>query len=75
MCIPHGATGSKDSGYIVTKPKKHIEKVSQNIFEKGDPDFVDERKIDDKKSGLRKSFFGSLFTDWPSQTIIYFRMI
>ena len=61
MCIPHGATGSKDSGYIDTKPKKHINKVSQDIFEKGDPNFVDERHQVDKKDEDKKSFFDSLF--------------
>lgn len=43
MCIPHGAARSKDNGYVTTKPKKHVERVSQEQFEKGDPDFVDER--------------------------------
>ena len=43
MCIPHGAMGSRDSGYVDDKPTKHVEKVSQREFEKGDPDFVDER--------------------------------
>ena len=43
MCIPHGAMGSKDNGFIEDKPKKHIQRVSQQEFEKGDPGFVDER--------------------------------
>lgn len=43
MCIPHGAPRLKESGYIKTKPKKHVERVSAEEFEKGDPDFVDER--------------------------------
>ena len=44
MCIPHGATGSKSNGFVKEdKPKKHIQRVSQKEFEKGDPDFVDER--------------------------------
>jgi len=43
MCIPHGAMGSKESAYVDDKPTKHVEKVSQREFEKGDPDFVDER--------------------------------
>ncbi|HIP19572.1 MAG TPA: hypothetical protein EYG70_00440 [Sulfurimonas sp.] len=44
MCIPHGATGSKSNGFVKEdKPKKHIKRVSQREFEKGDPDFVDER--------------------------------
>lgn len=60
MCIPHGASISKDNGYVEKKPKKHIAKVSQDIFEKGDPNFVDERvEKDEPKS--KKSIFGSLF--------------
>jgi len=44
MCIPHGATRSKDNGFVKEdKPKKHITRVSQREFEKGDPNFVDER--------------------------------
>jgi len=44
MCIPHGAMGSKSNGFVKEdKPKKHIQRVSQREFEKGDPDFVDER--------------------------------
>ena len=44
MCMPHsrpasGTTTIKDK----SKPKKHIAKVSAEQFEKGDPDFVDER--------------------------------
>jgi len=62
MCIPHGAMGSKDSGYIETKPKKHIERVSQREFEKGDPDFVDERTsvYEPKK---KESFLESLMKE------------
>ena len=62
MCIPHCALTSKDSGYIETKPKKHIKKVSQQIFEKGDPDFVDERHLEEEEAEEKKSFFSSLFT-------------
>ena len=62
MCIPHGAMGSKDNGYVKeAKPKKHIKRVSQREFEKGDPDFVDERtsKYTPKKKG---SFFDNFFS-------------
>ena len=39
MCIPHGALGSQSNGFVKEeKPKKHIQKVSQSQFEKGDPD-------------------------------------
>ena len=63
MCIPHGATGKKDNGYIEIKPKKHIEKVSQTVFESGDPDFIDERTSLHIKPKEKKSFFSSLFDD------------
>lgn len=43
MCIPHGASVGKDSGYVEEKPKKHVEPVSKEQFEKGDPDFADKR--------------------------------
>jgi len=44
MCIPHGATGSKSNGFVKEdKPKKHIQRVSKSLFEKGDPNFIDER--------------------------------
>ncbi|MDA3908214.1 MAG: hypothetical protein PF437_03935 [Sulfurimonas sp.] len=63
MCIPHGSGGKKDSGYIDIKPKKHVEKVSQEVFEKGDPNFVDERKNVYKKTEVKKSFLSSLLDD------------
>jgi len=44
MCIPYGATGIKSHKTVKKdRPKKHIERVSQREFEKGDPNFVDER--------------------------------
>ncbi len=44
MCIPRGVMGTKSNGFIKEdKPKKHIQRVSQREFEKGNPDFVDER--------------------------------
>ena len=44
MCIPHGATITKDSGFVKKeRPKKHVKRVSQDAFDHGDPDFVDER--------------------------------
>jgi len=61
MCIPHGAMGGKDNGFVKEdKPKKHIARVSQDMFEKGDPDFIDERTstyIPKKKSSLFSSLF------------------
>jgi len=61
MCIPHGATGKKSNGFVQEdKPKKHIKRVSQNEFEKGNPDFIDERTsaYEPKK---KDSLFSSLF--------------
>ena len=57
MCMPHsrpasGSTTIKDK----SRPKKHIAKVSQEQFEKGDPDFVDER-IAPYVAKEKKSFF------------------
>jgi len=62
MCIPHGAPRTSNSGFIKEKkPAKHIKRVSQREFEKGDPDFVDERTstYEPKKKG---SFFDDLFS-------------
>lgn len=63
MCIPHGATGSKSNGFIKKeRPKKSIKKVSTEQFEKGDPDFIDERtSAYEPKS--KKSFFSALFDE------------
>ncbi|MFT5660106.1 MAG: hypothetical protein ACI9TV_000746 [Sulfurimonas sp.] len=61
MCIPHGGVGGKSNGFVKEeKPKKHITGVSQSEFEKGDPDFIDERtsEYEPKK---KESFFSSLF--------------
>lgn len=42
------------------KPHKHIKRISQAEFEKGDPDFVDERtKCDLPKK--KETFLSSLF--------------
>ena len=63
MCIPHGASGSKSNGFVKEeRPKKHIQRVSKEQFEKGDPDFVDERvvpyELESKKAGFFSSIFG-----------------
>lgn len=61
MCIPHGATGGKSNGFEKKeKPKKHIQRVSQSQFEKGDPDFIDERTSQDEEK-QKDSFLSSLF--------------
>ncbi|MFT5659725.1 MAG: hypothetical protein ACI9TV_000347 [Sulfurimonas sp.] len=44
------------------KEKKHIVPVSENEFEHGDPDFVDER-VPAHKLKEEKSFLSSLFED------------
>ena len=62
MCIPHGATRTTSNGFVKEKkPAKHIKKVSKREFEKGDPDFVDERTshYTPKKKG---SFFDNFFS-------------
>jgi hypothetical protein len=62
MCIPHGAPRTSNNGFVKEKkPAKHIKRVSQREFEKGDPDFVDERTstYEPKKKG---SFFDDLFS-------------
>ena len=62
MCIPHGAARSKSNGFVKKeRPVKSIKRVSQDQFEKGDPDFVDERTSPyepKKKEGLFSSLFG-----------------
>ena len=63
MCIPHGAMASKDSGYVEEKVKKHVERVSQAQFEKGDPDFIDERTTAYEPKKKRESFLDSLIKD------------
>ncbi len=61
MCIPHGATTSKSNGYVEEKPKKSVKRVSQEQFEHGDPDFIDERVKKDepkKKSSIFEKVLG-----------------
>ena len=61
MCIPHGAMGSKSNGFVKEeRPKKHIQRVSKDQFEKGDPDFIDERTslYEPKK---KETFLSGLF--------------
>ena len=46
MCIPHGATQHLNSGGRIKRERdtaKTIAKVSKDQFEKGDPNFKDER--------------------------------
>ncbi|MEJ2372287.1 MAG: hypothetical protein P8Y22_04740 [Sulfurimonas sp.] len=60
MCIPHGTSTIKGEITIKDKPKKHIDKPSKNMFEKGDPNFVDERTKPSKET-KKEGFFSSLF--------------
>ena len=61
MCIPHGATGTVSNGFVKKdKPQKSIKRVSQDQFEKCDPNFVDER-TKAYKPKEEKSFLASLF--------------
>ncbi len=60
MCIPHGATGTVSNSFVKeSRQQKSIKKVSQEKFEKGDPDFMDERTkpYEPKK---KESFLDSL---------------
>ena len=61
MCIPHGVMGGKDNGFVKEdKPKKPILRVSQKEFEKGDPDFIDERTSGYTPKKKKESFWDSL---------------
>lgn len=60
MCIPHGMSTTVNNGFVKkSKTHKSIKRVSQEQFEKGDPNFVDERK-EVYKPKKEKSFFESL---------------
>ena len=44
MCVPHGSKLLNTGKTLkIEKRRKKISKMSDGIFEKGDPDFVDER--------------------------------
>lgn len=60
MCIPHGIPNPNSSFTLKEKKVKHIEKVSKKIFEKGDPNFVDER-TKTYKPKKKEGFFSWLF--------------
>lgn len=61
MCIPHNIMHPIDYRVIKEKkPKKHIQKPSKEMLEKGDPDFVDERTSSykpKKKGSFLNDFF------------------
>lgn len=60
MCIPHGATGSSDSGYIEEEtPKKKLHKLPKAIFEHGDPSY-DGVVLEYRKPAIKKNFFEKL---------------
>ena len=64
MCIPHGMQATKQTPSSIRKEKtqkKHIQMVSKDLFEHGDPDFVDERKtpyVPKKKKSWLENLFG-----------------
>ena len=63
MCIPHGATGTKSNGFVKkSRPIKHVSRVSQDEFEKGDPSFIDER-VSEYVPKKKESFIDKLFKD------------
>lgn len=49
---------------VIKHAKHHVKKISQTIYEKGDPNFVDERKK--SQSPKEESFFDSLFNFWKT---------
>lgn len=62
MCIPHAPTAPVGGGYVKKeRAKREVKKVSQREFEKGDPNFVDERKKTQKSEENEESFLSSLF--------------
>ena len=64
MCIPHGVVGAKSNGFVKEdKPRKPIVRVSQQEFEKGDPDFIDERTIAYEPKVKKLSFLEALLKD------------
>ncbi|MBD3823348.1 MAG: hypothetical protein IE916_02425 [Epsilonproteobacteria bacterium] len=63
MCIPHGMAATTSNGFEKKeRPKKHIERVSKEIFEKGDPNFVDERINKEEPQEEKKGFLASIFS-------------
>jgi len=46
---------------IRERAKHHIQKVSKLIYEKGDPDFVDERKKEEPKEESFLDYFFNFF--------------
>ena len=63
MCIPHGTHTMKQTPSNIRKEKsekKHIEMISKDLFENGDPDFVDERKTP-YMPRKKKSWLANLF--------------
>ncbi len=61
MCIAHSSASRSVSSPVRERkaPKKHIE-FNKDALEKGDPDFIDERKSSYVPKA-KKSFFDNLF--------------
>lgn len=66
MCIPHGATPNLNSGGRIKREKtvqKSLKRVSKHMFEKGDPNFKDERHPHEAEGQeSKKSWLSSLFS-------------
>ena len=63
MCIPHSRAASFTAEKREKKTAaKSLKRVSQEQFEKGDPDFVDERIESSLKKEDKKGFFTALFS-------------
>ncbi len=60
MCIPHVPAGISTHS-IKVKEKKHVQKVFKAEYEKGDPDFIDERTSVYIPKEKKDSFFASIF--------------
>lgn len=61
MCMPHASSTYSSGSYVKEKIKKHIKPLSKNELQKGDPDFIDERKTPYEPKEKEKSFLESLF--------------
>ena len=62
MFLQRKTTKGPDNSHSDDIRKEHVKKMSEKVFEKGDPDFVDERKHkEENEKEKEKSFLESLF--------------